>query len=54
MKDYSEATATMPVRVAKLSDELSRKRYSTALQIAIGIAKDMMNIIVWITNQKGE
>lgn len=52
MIDYSEVTATLPARVAKLSDELGRKRFASALFIAVGIAKDMMDIIVWITKQK--
>jgi len=52
IKDYSEVTATLPARVAKLSDELSRKRWGSSIKIATGIAKDMAKVILWIVETK--
>lgn len=53
INDYSEVTSTLPARVAKLSDELSRKNWKKSMELAIGIAKDMFSVIVWICKQVG-
>jgi hypothetical protein len=51
MNDYSEVTATLQRRIVGMNDSLSKKKYSESLTIAVGIVKDMIDIIVWLSKQ---
>lgn len=51
MKDYSEVTSTLQLRVVKLCDALADKHFMVASSIALGIAKDMVDLVIHISKE---
>lgn len=47
MKDYSENMAGLPRKVSRLSDCLEQKKYLEASVLALGIAKGMMEVVMF-------
>lgn len=52
MKDYSEVTCTMQLKVTFLTSALERKDYTHAMGIALELCKDLSKVCLWIVEKQ--